>query len=556
MAKRNRAVIRGFKQGWFTKVSPRVQKQGYSQGILYLDDAWEDCKNVAISPEGTIRNRLGCDAMHTTPAGTAIAQLYQYWKANGNSFLLAFANKVTGGASAGASAWNATTESWNTKSGSIQHWAGGINDKIFGETFNDKFVIVNGTDQPCYWDGVLASFVEMPSTCYPAKCIRGFKNYLFLANTTESGTPCPGRVRWSVVGDAYNASDWPAANYMDLDPDDGDEITGMELLGDSLIVFKERKIYAIDYVGGPWQFDYEIKMDGRGCVSGGSITSIYNDLIFLAEDGFYAFTGKDIEDISFKIKDKILEIHPDYWVHVMSAPLEEEDQLWFTIPYAGPERIGGAEPTATKPCNEVWIYDYDKEAWYRHDMALASLGFWYVESEYTIADLTKAFDQYSTWAWDDRFGLEGLSQLISGDYRGFVAQQNTLTVDATSVHEASSATIDSYLKTRWLDLGDPFRTDRVTRMIFVVTPEGSAADYNLDIVVRTDWDKDSTGTAFTVSMAGDQQLHMIEKRVDTTFQCRALQLEIGTDGANEPWTLHEIVVEYEKKGRVGTPSYG
>jgi hypothetical protein len=47
---------------------------------------------------------------------------------------------------------------------------------------------------------------------------------------------------WSDIGDPRV---WPTQNVIKLDPDDGDQITGLAKLGTNLIVFKRKKIYLI-----------------------------------------------------------------------------------------------------------------------------------------------------------------------------------------------------------------------------------------------------------------------------------------------------------------------
>lgn len=558
MARRHRYVLKGFKSGWKTNLSPAMfeSQQAYERGMLIGDESWAECKNVYISPFGTIVKRKGCNKKHTTALPTTPVKLHQYWTSQGDSHLIAFVPK-TASTSADAFVYASSgSGAWSSIGGPIRDWSGSdIDNKIFTETFADKLVITNGVNQPAYWDGASATFAGMPSTCYPADFTIGYKNFLFLLNTTEGGNTYPGRARWSMPGAAFTPSDWPDDYYLDIEADDGDRFVGAALRGDSLICFKERKIYAIDYIGGPWIFDWSVRLSERGCVAGGSLVPVYNDLMFLAHDGFYMFTGNTIKDVSFQIKDEVMNIDPDFRHHVIGAPLEEENQVWFTIPYAGPNRIGDEDPSAERPCNEIWVYDTIKESWSRHNLSLACLGDWYVTEDKYIGDLTSPFLSYD-WEWNARFGISGTSLLIGGDYHGFVTDQHAGLQDADSVKATSATDIDAWIKTQWIDFDDPTRTDRITRIIFVITPEGESATWDIDVTIRTDWDDDQAGTAKTINVQGDARNPMVEKRIDWTFQARAFQFQVGTDKANEPFHIHEIIVEYEPKGKIGHPTYG
>jgi len=560
MAKRHRYIINGFRSGWKTNLGPTVFETKYEKGVLIGDESWAECKNVYISPFGTIAKRLGCTKKHVTALEAPPVNIHQYWTSQEASHLLAFIPRTTTPTSADALTYSASGASgtWVSRGGVIRDWSGSdIDNKLSIESFADKLVISNGINQPAYWDAASAAFTSMPSTCYPAAAIKGYKNYLFLLNTVEAGgTTFPGRARWCKAGDAFTAASWPAAYYKDIEADDGDHFVGAALRGDSLICFKQNKIYAIDYIGGPWMFDWSVRPSGRGCVSGNSLVPVNNDLVFLAKDGFYKFVGNDIVDISYQIKDEVMNLHPDYWHHVMGAAFEEENQVWFTVPYAGKNRIGEQDPTSTRPCNEVWVYDYVKEYWTRYNLSLCSLGGWYRAEDLTIGDLTDVFFNYD-WAWNDRFGTSGIRLLVAGDYGKFVTDQHLGGYDATSVNLSGGVDIDAWVKTRWIDFGDPTRTDRITRIIFVITPEGESATWNIDVTIRTDWDDSDTGTAKTISVVGDSKDVMVEKRIDWTFQARSFQFQFGTDKGGEPFTIHEIIVEYEPKSGVGWPgSYG
>jgi hypothetical protein len=534
--------------------------------MLFLDDAWDDVKNMQIYPTGTIQKRNGCAIKQDTPVrpGTniPITYIHQYWTAAETAYLLMFAPKVAG---TSAGCWEYVSRSSQTARGgsALSAWSGDLDDRILGTTFADCFVItsMNGANQPAYWDapGGHSNFISMPPSCYPGRAIEAFKNYLFIGGVTSGGEYRPGRIRWSQPGLFRTNSDWPAANYIDLDPDDGDRITAMKALGDALIVFKEKRIYIVKYIGGPWVFDYSLAKTGVGCVSGHSVVTVEEKLIFLSEDGFYSFDGTNVAELSKKIKDKVIEINPDYRMHVTGSVYKASDQIWFTMPYDGGDTIAGQSPMASHPINETWVYDYKRKYWTRFDLAPAALGSWYNETDLTIGDLVEPFNHY-TWAWNDRLGRSALSQLVGSDYQGHIHDLDTGSFDAAETKAISSTAeasgIDAWIKTRWLDFGNPIATKRIYRTVFMPSLEGDEASHHLDVTFNLNWGADASAGSGSFPLSGDTTIPTKEQRIDWTKQFRSLQIKQGCDLGGEPCETHEIIIEFETKGRTGDPSWG
>jgi len=534
--------MRNFSKGLHLGIAPRA----------YQLNETPHCWNIDFYPEGTISKRTGYSLKHTGSmdgSGSPVTWLEQFFTSQGADYLIGFTAVSAGCDSGSVYHWNSATDSWTHMGSSIQGsaWTPEYTDPIKTETFADHIIAMNSTsDNPIYWDASGASWETIPasfaagytyqatkdslgaaiSAMVPCKAIKGYKNYLFIANTVEGGVTYNSRVRWSDLEDPFA---WPSSNYIDLDPNDGDYIVAMEILGDNLIIFKERKIYSISYIGGIYVFDSELKVEGRGCTSPQSITSIYNDLIFAAEDGIYAFTGHDIEDTSYKIKDAIVDINPTNRDIIQSAPLEEKNQLWFIAP-------SGASNT----CNVAFVYDYDQECWSINSMDLSSLGFYYITDDLTMADLDDVWDAY-TQAWDERFSLANTSVLIVGTYDGKVGDSGYSSSDGGS-------DIVGIYRTPWLDMGEPRLTKRLMRITFFVRDEGTAG-YNLTWRLRTDYDDLQTPVeSGELSLSGGHAGYMIEKRIDITQQAKSFQLEFRTDQKNEPWRVYEVHVDYTMKG--------
>ncbi len=173
------------------------------------------------------------------------------------------------------------------------------------ESFLNELYITNGNDLPIKWTGgaaVTATNMTVTANLTKAKYTRLFNNYLFLGNVTVSGVSYPSRIYWSNIKDT---SVWDAAAFIEIAKDDGDEITGLRVLSDRLIIYKSRSIYTL-YFTGDADIPFILPGGGKtnsnvGCIAPWSIQEVDNGHVFMASDGLYFFDGSN----SYKLSDKI-----------------------------------------------------------------------------------------------------------------------------------------------------------------------------------------------------------------------------------------------------------
>jgi hypothetical protein len=111
--------------------------------------------------------------------------------------------------------------------------------------------------------------------------------------TAYGGLADPGSALvWSELGDPRN---WPVANVVMLDPNDGQFITGLGRVGDLVIVFKNRKTYVVYDLdtGANRQLS-----DSIGCADKQSVISTPYGLVFVSYDnGLMVTDGTSIRTL-------------------------------------------------------------------------------------------------------------------------------------------------------------------------------------------------------------------------------------------------------------------
>jgi len=102
------------------------------------------------------------------------------------------------------------------------------------------------------------------------------------------------RVKWSAINDS---SDWTPSGdtqsgYQDIVGSHG---SVMAIVGGEsyAVIFMERAIYRMDYVGTPLIFQFSKVADNIGAFIPKSVVSFGSDIFFLAQDGFYKLSGGD-----------------------------------------------------------------------------------------------------------------------------------------------------------------------------------------------------------------------------------------------------------------------
>lgn len=144
-------------------------------------------------------------------------------------------------------------------------------------TANGKAYITNGTDIVKRWDGTtLTNIAGIPITFF----LFWFHNFLWAIRATSSKS----RAYFSAIADPEN---FPAANFIDISPDDGDFLTGVGTIKDELVFGKQYRIYSFQ---GWTESTFEVmavneRLNNYGVSSNESFVNIGNDLLFLSFGG-------------------------------------------------------------------------------------------------------------------------------------------------------------------------------------------------------------------------------------------------------------------------------
>lgn len=279
------------------------------------DNYASDCLNVRFDPAGeTIYSRPGYAKLNSTElvAGSPIIGLMQY-KSGSTKRLLAVSGQTMG-------YWDTATSAFVSISTGLT--AGG---DYYADNLKDLMIITNGVQVPLKYDGT--TLANLGGTPPQAKYVVVYKNYVFLLNTFDSvWYPSRAVVSGLAEPETYSTT---AESILDINPGDGDGLTGGKVFQGILRLFKEKTVWALygnntdDFTLMPWPAD-------EGAVSQRSIVESENVLYWMGRKGVYSDDGNGAIRISDDIKDTIASINQAYTSKI--SGVKWEDTVRWAIP--------------------------------------------------------------------------------------------------------------------------------------------------------------------------------------------------------------------------------
>ena len=160
-----------------------------------------------------------------------------------------------------------------------------------------------------------AAFAELDGYQQTAKTkfVEEHRNRVFYAGVEEtlfdsdgavdSVIEYPSRLYWTSL---YQPDRW--VGFIDVNPEDGDEITQILSFHNNLIIFKRSRTYLL-LGSSPVNFEVRLVNAEVGLVAPRALATLDNRVIFYAgRAGIYAFDGSNFARISNKIRPDILSI--------------------------------------------------------------------------------------------------------------------------------------------------------------------------------------------------------------------------------------------------------
>ena len=168
--------------------------------------------------------------------------------------------------------------------------------------FGKIILAANNSAKIQAWEiGSSTLFADVDASAPIAKYITVVRDFVVAANI-NGGTDA-NKVQWSDINDETN---WTSGSTSQSDYQiipDGGNITGLAG-GEFGLVFLEKAVVRMSYIGSPLFFQFDTISRGLGCLDGNSIATYGATTFFLADDGFYKCDGTNVVGIGTEKVDR------------------------------------------------------------------------------------------------------------------------------------------------------------------------------------------------------------------------------------------------------------
>ena len=221
--------------------------------------------------------------------------------------------------------------------------------------FGHRLIAANGNSKLQGWLlGTSTAWADLAADAPKARYVTVVRDFVVSGNIYDSTTPLPFRVKWSALNDetSWTDSATTQSDYQEI-PDGGTVvgITG----GEFGLIFMDRSIHRMSYVGSPLVFQFDNISRNLGCYEANSIIQYQGVSFFLSDDGFYACDGQNIIPIgNEKVNRYFFNDVDEVFLPNMSAAIDPFRNLVIWS-YASKGQGGNV--------NRLLIYNFETKKW-------------------------------------------------------------------------------------------------------------------------------------------------------------------------------------------------
>jgi len=293
-------------------------------------------------------------------------------------------------------------------------------------TFLDRVIRLNGTQTAQAWDGNAGAWSQYSGTSagdlnlddidsYKGTIMESFKLRLYMIGDANK----PDRMYFSKIVDTNRYITWaPTKDWVDINPNDGDNLTGLKRFGLNLLIFKKNFLYRYKGIAN---MDPE-PLIPVGTHSNESIVSTKSGVFFHHPSGIYLYNGGFPQEVSLPISPFINGISYVNYPNIVSW--SDSDHVYFSV---GDVTVGGVAFT-----NIVLRRTLSSQVW-----TIYSMG----------SEIKKACS----------YNSGSIIERVVGDDNGYILQWDTGTTD-------NGSPINYRLMTKWYELGSLSNTFAIRKL--------------------------------------------------------------------------------------------
>lgn len=391
------------------------------------------------------------------------------------------------------------------------------------ERYNDMIIAVTPNNVPQYLTDLDTDtgWSALGGTPPKAAVVGRVSDFVVMGDLTDiDASTSPYRLRWSALNNPNG--NWVTdrgelSDYRDLDPKYG-RITGITG-GRFGIVFQERAIWRMTFIGSPKVFDFEEISVDRGCSAPDSVVTVGFNTYFLSQDGFYVTNGSSIEPIS---SQRISEWFSN------ELRQSEIDRTQGAMNWAKQAIVWTFIPTEAATFTRQIIYSWAEDKW---SYATEIVDF-LVKAKVDVTTLADLATQYPG-------GIGGIGAIGSSD---FESKNFTLAAFTASGAGSEFAVLSGAAREATIETGDfqvfPGSNSHVSGILPMV--ENATGNTTTQVLSRTK--QGGTQTVSTATNEGDDGF--CPHKVDARFISARMVIPAGASWNN----ASAMLVQARKSG--------
>ena len=499
---------------------------------LLPDGAYQDMLNAKML-NGTLKKAFGWKVFDDTALDSRIMHIDQLFLASGSDHLVVYTiDKMW--------RWNPGTSAFVDITGVA--FTGDADNILIADAGFDLIVAANDIDAVRKWSGtgneaVLGGLTDVEFldgsgtiAVTTAAAIRFFKNFFVLLNVTENGTRKPSRVRWSRLGlpENWKNTAGGAGQAGAADIGSVDWILTGERLGDTLVIYKERSIWLMTYVGPPTIMAFREKIGGLGIVGAKAVASLGDEHLIVGNDDIYFFNGETVESVGENVRKYFFDnVDPSEISKTYIFIAEEDNEAVIAF-------------VSTGSTNAIFdkgiVYNYLEKTWTLRELAHTAFGYYRRTENLTWADAGGTLDDpEEPGTWDERVFLDNAPLNLLGTNGGYIHQIDGVSKDGTALEMTAT--------TKLYDFGAPQNYKRLQRIQVMANQQ---SQYNLTIEVGTSENMNDDPTwhgPFTYDLSVPTSPF-----IDLDVSGRFFTFRISQDGLDQDVTVTALICYYMLKG--------
>lgn len=335
---------------------------------------------------------------------------------------------------------------------------GAIDDRWTGGSINGVLILNNSKDAPTFWagTGTLTPIGGWDAT-HRAVAMRPFKNFIIALGITKGVNTFPHMVKWSTTlnpGAITAVGDWdetdPAKDAGEQDlAETPDIIVDCLPMGDVNIVYKERSMYAMSYVGAPYIFRFQRLPGDSGMLARGCAVNTPLGHVVLSAGDVVLNTGQGVQSIANGLVRNYIfsNISSTTYKRSFVTANPQKNEVWVCFPFGESES-----------CNRAAVWNWIEKTWALRDLDSVTFGA-FGQINYDAASSTWSADP-DTWesdatSWNYNEYSPAESRLLMSHSIPAISLADTGTTDFGGVISAS-------LERTGMHFGDPYSVKTIT----------------------------------------------------------------------------------------------